>query len=301
LAKITLKIFKGKSMTPRIFACLILITAALAGLGLHSQGPTAQSLSKQKPWIRLEPGLEFGAFISPDKSPVGDNLIRILKIDPHRFQFRLLNASASSGGKRLSAKQWARQNGMVAAINASMYQADKRTSVSLMKTFGHVNNSWYSKDRALLVFDPKKKSLPHTQILDRDCQSVDQLRKLYHTLIQSIRMISCDGKNVWEQQDRKWSTAAIGMNRTGDILFIHVRSPFSTHDLIDNLLKLPIQLKRAMYVEGGSEAQMYIHSGKNELEFVGSYSTGASETDANSRAWPIPNVVGITRLPPPKK
>lgn len=288
-------------MTQRILTCLILVSAALAGFGLVSENPTAQNLSKLKPWIQLEPGLEFGAFISPEKSPVGDNLIRILKIDPTHFQFRLLNASASSEGKRLSAKQWAQQNGMVAAINASMYQADKRTSVSLMKTFGHVNNSWYSKDRALLVFDPKTESLPQAQILDRDCQKVSQLRTLYHTLVQSIRMISCDGKNVWEQQDKKWSTAAIGMNQTGDILFIHVRSPFSTHDLIDNLLKLPIQLKRAMYVEGGSEAQMYIHSGNNELEFVGSYSTGTSETDANSLAWPIPNVVGITRLPSPKK
>ena len=288
-------------MTQRILTCLILVTAALVGFGLVSQNPTAQNISKQKPWIQLEPGLEFGAFISPDKSPVGDNLIRILKIDPSRFQFRLLNASASPGGERLSAKQWAQKNGMVAAINASMYQADKRTSVSLMKTFGHVNNSWFSKDRALLVFDPKKRSLPQAQILDRDCQSVDQLRTLYHTLVQSIRMISCEGKNVWEQQDKKWSTAAIGMNQTGDILFIHVRSPFSTHDLIDNLLKLPIQLKRAMYVEGGSEAQMYIHSGKNELEFVGSYSTGANETDTNSLAWPIPNVVGITRISSSKK
>ena len=288
-------------MTQRILICLILVSAALAGFGLVSQNPTAQNTTKQEPWVSLEPGLEFGTFISPDKSPVGDNLIRILKIDPNRFQFRLLNASASSGGQRLSAKQWAQQNGMVAAINASMYQADKRTSVSLMKTFGHVNNSWFSKDRALLVFDPKKKSLPQAQILDRDCQSMDQLRTLYHTLVQSIRMISCEGKNVWEQQDKKWSTAAIGMNQSGDILFIHVRSPFSTHDLIDNLLKLPIQLKRAMYVEGGSEAQMFIHSGENELEFVGSYSTGANETDANSLAWPIPNVVGITRLSSPKK
>jgi len=288
-------------MTQRIVTCLVFVTAALAGFVLLSQDPAAQNKPKQKLWILLEPGLEFGAFVSPDKSPVGDNLIRILKIDPKRFQFRLLNASASPGSKRLSAKQWVRQNGMVAAINASMYQADKLTSVSLMKTFGHVNNRWYSKDRALLVFDPKKKSLPQSQILDRDCQSVDQLRTLYHTLIQSIRMISCDGKNVWEQQDKKWSTAAIGMNQQGDILFIHVRSPFSTHDLIDNLLKLPIQLKRAMYVEGGSEAQMFIHSGKTEMEFVGSYSTGATETDANTLAWPIPNVVGITRLSPSKK
>ena len=209
--------------------------------------------------------------------------------------------AGSPGGKRLSTGEWVRRKGLVAAINASMYQADKITSVSLMKTFGHVNNNWYSKDRALLVFDPKKKSLPRTQILDRDCQNVDHLRTLYHTQIQSIRMISCDGENVWEQQNKKWSTAAIGMDSRGNILFIHVRSPFSTHDLINNLLKLPLRLKRAMYVEGGSESQMYIRSGKTELEFVGSYSTGSNETDANQVAWPIPNVVGITRLPARKK
>ncbi len=288
-------------MTQRLLTGLTLVAAGLTGLGFLLQGPALGTEPKLNPWIRLEAGLEIGIFGTSQKSPIGDNLIRILKIDAKRFQFRLLNASAFPGGKRLSAKEWARQNGLVAAINASMYQADKITSVSLMQTFGHVNNSWYSKDRALLMFDPKKPSLPSAQILDRDCQNVDHLRKLYHTQIQSIRMINCEGKNVWQQQDKKWSTAALGMDHSGHILFIHVRSPFSTHDLIDNLLKLPIHLKRAMYVEGGSEAQMYIHSGNNELEYLGSYSTGSNETDANTLGWPIPNVVGITRLPPSKQ
>ena len=288
-------------MTQRLLTGLTLVATGLVGLAFLWQGPALGAEPKLNPWIRLEPGLEIGIFGTPQKSPIGDNLIRILKIDPKRFQFRLLNASTAPGGKRLSAKAWARQNGLVAAINASMYQADKLTSVSLMQTFGHVNNSWFSKDRALLVFDPKKPSLPSAQILDRDCQNVDHLRKLYHTQIQSIRMIDCAGKNVWQQQDKKWSTAALGMDHSGHILFIHVRSPFSTHDLIEILLKLPIHLKRAMYVEGGSEAQMFIHSGKTEMEFVGSYSTGATETDANTLAWPIPNVVGITRLSPSKK
>ena len=288
-------------MVRKSLTLFTLLTLLFWGAGFPLHNPSQGQEPGNSRWVPLEPGLEFGAFASPRKSPVGDNLIRILKIDPNRFQFRLLNASASQGAKRLSAREWVRRNGMVAAINASMYQADKLTSVSLMQTFGHVNNNWFSKDRALLVFDPKKKSLPHTQILDRDCQNVDHLRTLYHTQIQSIRMISCDGKNVWEQQDKIWSTAAIGMDQAGNILFIHVRSPFSTHDLINNLLKLPIQLKRAMYVEGGSESQMYVRSGKTELEFVGSYSTGSNETDANQVAWPIPNVVGITRLPVNRK
>ena len=115
-------------------------------------------------------------------------------------------------------------------------------------------------------------------------------------LIQSIRMVSCRGENVWAPQNKMWSTAAVGMDKQGRILFIHVRSPYTTHDLVNMLLQLPIDLKRAMYVEGGAEAQLYVNTGKVEHEFIGSYSTGTREHDENSFARPVPNVLGLVRL-----
>ncbi|MGP0629772.1 phosphodiester glycosidase family protein [Nitrospina sp. 32_T5] len=266
-------------------------------LGTATAVPSGENPG-EVPWVELEPGLQLGTFLSSRKSAVGDSLVRVLRINPSHFRFRLLNASADRN-KRRSAREWVVEHRLVAAINASMYQIDNLTSVSLMKTIGHTNNTWYSKDRALLAFHPTGESLPPVQILDRDCQDVESLRTRYRTLIQSIRMISCDGENVWKQQERIWSTAAIGMDEDGHILFIHVRSPYSTHDLINILLELPIQLKRAMYVEGGPEAQLFIASGGKQMEFLGSYSTGSNENDANRIAWPIPNVVGIERLPAP--
>lgn len=246
-------------------------------------------------WLQLEPGLDFGAFIAPQPSDVGDSRIRILRIDPVYFRFQLLNASATPTVKRLGAKDWALQYNLVATINASLFQADNKTSVSLMRTKNHVNNSHLSKDKTLLAFDPRDGSLPNVQIVDRDCSNISQILNLYESFVQSIRMISCNGENVWAQQKKRWSTSAIGMDQRGRILFIHVRSPYTTHDLIENLLKLPIELKNAMYTEGGPIAQLYIHSGRYEYEFIGSYSTGSNENDGNSIAWPLPNVVGITR------
>ncbi len=277
----------------------ILIFLFLGLQGSSSQKVPSQTKTKNSPyWVHLENGLDFGAFPASQKSIVGDSLIRVLRIDPEFFKFKLLNASAQAIPKRYSTKGWAKRFNLVAAINASMYQADRIKSVSLMKTVGHINNKWFSKDRTLLAFDPKDSTLPKVQILDRDCQNVPKLRKNYQTLIQSIRMISCDGKNVWENKNKIWSTSAIGMDSQGNILFIHSRSPYSTHDLIEILLKLPINIKRAMYVEGGSEAQMYINSKGTEYQFVGSYSTRSNETNANTIAWPIPNVVGIVRKTP---
>ncbi len=247
-------------------------------------------------WEKLQPGLELGRFVPAQNSILGDSVVKILRIDPRRFEFRLLNASAQTNIERKSVKGWVIGHGLVAGINASMYQKDNLTSVSYMKTLDHTNSTWVSKDRTFLAFNPKNKSLPAAKIFDRDCEDFDKIRKQYRSLIQSIRMVSCDGKNVWAPQKNKWSTAAIGMDSKGRILFIHARSPYSTHDFINILLNLPIDLKRAMYVEGGKDAQLYVNTGKAEFEFLGNYSTAVDSASGNSIAWPVPNVVGIAPI-----
>ena len=244
-------------------------------------------------WRLLEPGLELAAFASPKKSIVGDSRIRVLRINPENFEFRLYNSSASPDGISRSARNWALKYGLTASINASMYQADRLTSVSLMKTKGHVNNPRTSKDKTIFAFDPTDSSLAKVKILDKDCHDFDRDKKKYASLIQSIRMISCKRTNVWKQQNKIWSIAAIGMDKDGNILFIHSRSPYSGHDFINILLKLPIHIKRAMYTDGGKVAQMFVQSGKNVSEFLGSYSTNSQESDSNFIGWPIPNVIGI--------
>lgn len=247
-------------------------------------------------WRNLEKGLELGIFKAPKKSAFGDSLIRVLRADTRYFRLRLMNASSKDQGRRWSAKNWAHKNGLVAAINASMYQKDEMTSVSYMKTPNHTNNTWVSKDKTFLAFDPHDEGSPPLRIIDRDCEDFQTLRKQYGTLIQSIRMVSCHGENMWEPQKKMWSTAAVGLDKQNRVLFIHVRSPYSTHDLINMLLELPIGLKQAMYVEGGADAQMYINTGQEEHEFIGSFSTRSMEHDGNTYSHPVPNVLGLVRL-----
>src|SRR5215467_3288876 len=44
-------------------------------------------------WETLEPGLEIGVLPARTPSSSGDSKIRVLRIDPRRFELRLLNAS----------------------------------------------------------------------------------------------------------------------------------------------------------------------------------------------------------------
>jgi hypothetical protein len=265
-----------------------LLTAAQA-----QQNETNATTGSELGWQQLAKGLELGVFISPERAESGDSLIRILRIDPKHFRLRLLNASAVKEGRPLTAKQWCRQNGLVAAINASMYQTDHKTSVSLMRTRMHINNPRLSKDKTILAFDRQSPDVPPVKIIDRECEDFKTWKKKYGTLVQSIRMISCKGKNVWRQQPQKWSTAAIAMDRQDKILFIHVSSPFSTHDVINILLQLPLNISKAMYSEGGPQSQLYIRHGNKEYNFFGGFDINLNENINNPAFWPIPNVIGI--------
>ncbi len=282
--------------TLKRFHHLLVPVIFLLGTITLTVSPETPVSAEPSAWRNLEKGLELGIFQAPKKSALGDSLIRILRADTNYFSLRLLNATSKDQGKPRSMKNWANENGLVAAINASMYQKNMMSSVSYMKTRQHINSTWVSKDKTILAFDPTDKNLPLVRIIDRDCEDFDKLRKLYGTLIQSIRMVSCQGENMWRRQTKMWSTAAIGLDHQNRVLFIHVRSPYTTHDLINMLLKLPIGLKQAMYVEGGADAQLYINTGKEKHEFIGSYSSGSREHDENTFSHPVPNVLGLVRL-----
>ena len=247
-------------------------------------------------WHNIDVGLDYAEFISPLKAPVGDSKIRVLKIDPKLYSFHLVNASSPGEGHLMSVREWSKKHNFIAAINASMYQADNFTSVSLMRSKNHTNNPTLTRHKAVLAFKAQQHTkLPGIYLYDRECEKFSDIKPLYTSFVQSIRMISCKGKNVWKPQPEKFSTAAIATDKAGNILFLHVRSPFATHDLINVLLKLPLNIKTCMYVEGGHQAQMYIRTPKREYILLGRY---RSEFSGYARAhfgWPVPNIIGIRR------
>ena len=254
------------------------------------------SFADDSSWRTLEPGLEFGRFEAPYGQTQEVGVFHVLRIDPAHFDLRLINASATDERRALTARGWSEQEGLVAAINASMFQADYLSSVSLMRTQGHVNNPRVSRDKTILAFDPKDDSLPPVKLIDRECDNFDDWKDRYRSFVQSIRMISCKGENVWGEQARRWSTAAMATDSQGRFLMIHVRVPYSMHTLIEHLKALPLDIERAMYAEGGVQAQMYVSSGEFSEEFVGTFG-GGYPTAETGPAWPIPNVIGIVRRP----
>jgi hypothetical protein len=223
-------------------------------------------------------------------------------VDPARYPLRLLSAKLLGLTRNPTAEQWVREHKVLAVINASMFQDDHRTSVGYMRDGDRVNNGRWNRDNAVFAAGPRDPSLPPVQILDRQCQDAPALAARYRVLVQNIRMLDCAGRNVWARQDRRWSTASVGSDGAGRVLLIHARSPWSTHDFIEILRALPLDLKRLMYVEGGPEASLYLEvEGKAVVAEMGSFETGFREDDGNGTFWPLPNVIAVAPPGPPAR
>ena len=246
-------------------------------------------------WQRLGDGLFLGEFTPEKKSKICNRNLLILKIDPGFFSFKLLAAS-EHGGKPRTAQQWSDEFNLIAAINASMYQGtDPLKSTGYMRNYGHVNNSFINKRfGSFMVFNPKTPSLAPVRIVDMRLQkNWRDIIASYNSVIQNYRMISAGEKRGWPQRDQIYSTAAVGMDRDGNCLFIMSRSPYSTHDLIHILLSLPIQIISAMYVEGGPEATLSFTKNGRRLTFMGICEDPA---DIYSTFHKPPNMIGISRI-----
>lgn len=244
------------------------------------------ALTAGERWEQIGDGLSVGHFDVQNRMNEGVLKITILRIDPAKYGFRLLCASEQDNQSR-SITEWAKSFGLVAAINAGMYHKDGMTSVGYMKNRQHVNNSRLNNYKDLLAFDPVDSNLPLIQIIDRECQDFDKLKPKYRSIFQGIRMISCKGENVWKQQADKWNTAAVGIDKEGNALFIFGETPSSVHDLIEALLALPISIQNAMYLEGGAPASFYLSQNGVEVELHGQ---GGPNLAAS-----IPNVLGIVK------
>ncbi|MBI1183788.1 hypothetical protein GC194_05930 [bacterium] len=244
-------------------------------------------------WQNLEAGLDYGSFTAPLPSVCGDRIIDILRIDPHYFQINLF--SAKEGDPLATAEDWAGSKKQLAVFNAGMYQGDHKTNVGFMQDFNFINNSKLNDDNAILAFNPKNEHVAPVQIIDRKCQDWEQLKNDYNSFSQSIRMVDCQQKNRWAQQNLKWSTLATAVDKKGRLLFVFTRSPFSVHDFIAMLLNSDLDIYNMMYLEGGPEASFYLNHPNKKVAKMGSYETGFWEDDSNKEFWQIPNVIGIER------
>ena len=246
-------------------------------------------------WKSVATGMELKSFKARNPISIADSQITVLRINPALWELQAVGASQTGESGSHTARDWSEKYKFAAAINAGMFDIDQKTHLGYMRSGQYVNNNKVNQYQSIAAFDPHDSKLPAFRIFDLDDPGVTAQVVLrdYASAIQNLRLIKRPGNNRWGQQDKRWSEAALGEDDKGWILFIYSRSPFTMHDLNEELLAAGIGLVAAQHLEGGPEAQLYVHAGETKIEMFGSYETSFKENDANSMAWPVPNVLGV--------
>jgi hypothetical protein len=256
-------------------------------------GAPAETGSK---WQTLAPGMEIIRVPTRKQSALGDSKITVLRIDPSLWDLEAIGILQTGESAGHTAREWSRKQNYTAAINAGMFGSDNATHLGYLRSRDHVFNSRVNVYQSVLAFDPREgRKVPGFRIFDLDApqSTLQAILADYASAVQNLRLIKHPGVNQWGKQTRKWSEAAVGEDAGGHVLFIYSRSPFSMHDLNEELLAAGIGVVAAQHMEGGPEAQLYLHAGETELEMFGSYETSFKENDQNEMAWPVPNVIGV--------
>jgi len=244
-------------------------------------------------WRALQTGVAYRAFKIPGETSDVAHFLHVVRIDPAAA--RVMCATASSQrAERRTAGDWCRKVGLAVAINAGMFASDGISNVGYLRSKGHVNNPKWNAYRSVLCLYPSKAGLRTVRWLDREKGLPSQaIAKDYSIVVQNLRLIRSPGRNVWEMGPKRWSEAAVALDRRGRLLFLFSRPPMTMHDFNRFVMSLPLEIDAAMHVEGGPEASLSIHAGGVDVDLYGSHETGFMENDSNDHQWQIPNVLGV--------
>jgi hypothetical protein len=258
--------------------CLVLATPALA------QAPGWRSLGK---------GVDYAAIAIVPKPTIGDGVLHAVRIDPAAATLRLRLASELGGGPR-TAREWCAGGRVAAVINAGMYADDFSTHTGYLRVGERAaSKRWVADYRSILLLGPRRPGLPAATLQDAPAGAKAADYADWDTVIQNLRLIRDPGVNVWSPSHRRWSEAAVALDREGHILLLFARSPLTMRDFNALLLRLPLSIVRAMHVEGGPEASLSVRGPGLELDLAGSFETGFFTSDDNARQWPLPNVLVV--------
>jgi hypothetical protein len=283
----------------------------LAACG-REPAPAARTITTTPPnEPSAAPARDAGSICSSDPTPLGAGLvvehhvlaatpaagtpcIDVVRADLARFQLRIL--SASHDGAARTAPDWRDAFHLAVVINAGMFH-ESGAPVGLLVEDGVALGADNAKMSGFVAFGARSPDDPPALATGRSCAGFDlaDLRRRYHSIVQSYRLLGCDGAALPWADPKQYSAAAIGVDRAGRAVFLHARAAVTMSELSAALASL--DLTGALFLEGGPEASLVARGDAGSLERIGSYETHFVENDSNAVFWSLPNVIGLEPIP----
>jgi len=264
----------------RISFLCVLAGSILIGHG-HAGEVAGQSPQLHKRY--LLPGLEWINWTgrsNPD--------IWVLRIDPQRYRFKVMNFRNEGASQPLSLWEWMDRSGALAVFNAGQYYPDFSYMGLLVSGGRKVHGRLHSLFQALFLAEPLEQGVPAARILDLAEEEFDLEKPGYLEIAQSFMLLD-RWKNIRVRRSSNAAVRTILAEETeGDLLLLLTQGPYTLWDLAQELREGPFPILKAMSMDGGEEAQLGVRT--KDFSYPPTW-------EAAGRAAPypraLPTVIGV--------
>lgn len=223
------------------------------------------------------------------------SVVTFVRIDPQRYTLRLLG----DGTATHPMPEWVSEHHLTGGINATLFDPANH-SVGFLQVDGAPLQPNVARNYGgFVAFDPNTTDLPPVQILHRDAAgfNLEALRAQYRVIVQEQRLLDEHGQAMAWAESTTHSAAAVGMDSDGNVVLIHVRDKVTMTDFNTWLAQAAHRLTGALYVEGGSEASLYVSlAGHDTVAEVGNYTRTDVPFD-NHEFSALPYIIGFAPVP----
>lgn len=230
----------------------------------------------QPVWRTLSPGLEFALLDGGAGCRQGDCHVAVVRADLSSWRPALHHATESPGtGHGLDAEGWQTRTGASVVINAGQYYPDHRPMGLFVKDGHNLGTVMIKTWKAILASDPAPDAgagVARTALLDLNFDPFDASNTPYRTALQSFMLLDRNGKKRVRRSEWQANRTVIATDKEGRLLLATTPGAWTLWELADWLARAPgLQVRHAMSLDGGFEAQMVVRAGGFTYQSFGGY------------------------------
>jgi hypothetical protein len=213
-------------------------------------------------WRGLSPGLEFRLQDGGSAARKGPATVAVLRADPARWRLDLFHRSEpAAAGRGRDAEGWQKLTGAPVVLNATQYYPDQVPMGIFLKQGRNLGTRLLPRWKGMLVGEPKDPGLPRVTILDLELEPFHLDTNPYRVALQSFMLLDRGGRKRVRRSDWHASRSAIATDRKGRLLLLHTEGAWTLWDLADWMARSDLDVREAMSMDGGFEAQMCVRAG----------------------------------------
>jgi hypothetical protein len=222
----------------------------------------------------------------------GSTAIAVLRIDPEKVQLHVHHYSQTGGGRPLDVVEWQQWTHSTAVFNAGQFYPDYRY-MGLLASGGH----WLSKSphpgyQAALVADRRGRS-GGARVLDLAVHTEPPDSLGWNEVAQSFMLFDTTGALRVKRTERIANRTIVGEDHRRRVLVLVTEGAYTLADLAYVLQHSPLNLRHAMSMDGGHEAQLVVQRGGFRYASFGQWSSVDDHPTSGDARTPLPAVISV--------